>query len=167
MSLIQEALEKVGRIPSISKISAKPRVKSLLAQPELLMKAFDPEIPAVENKIGRPIKIFASGVLLFLSGLILFQAAGSRISDFYKMPRVSSSAAPSQLRIAGSYGLFAWSKPGEYRFTGIADEDGGRVALINDQVVAVGGRVGDARVIEIGERSVRLKTTLREFTLKL
>lgn len=53
-----------------------------------------------------------------------------------------------------------------YKLTGISVlADGSRAAFINDKVVEVGARVGDAEVVAIHEKEVVLKRGAREFSL--
>jgi hypothetical protein len=148
MSLIQEALEKAGR--SVEETPVTPRVAD-----------------AVPVRRNSQVPILVFGILIFLGGLIAYHFLtswaqhSSPTKDGGKALRSSVEARMSSI-------VPNLTPQGKFTLTGITISGDQRLALINDQVVAVGDRVGENTFVkEIQERRVILEFQGREVKLAL
>jgi hypothetical protein len=53
----------------------------------------------------------------------------------------------------------------EYRLTAISSRDGRPIALLNDRLVREGDRIGDVRIIRIGESDIEIEVNGKRKTI--
>lgn len=166
MSLIQEALEKAGRSVEIEEAPTRPSAVKQSSQMTTTVSQ-----PSVSHLATRrrnsqiPILIF--GILIFLGGLIAYHFLASWAQ--HSSPTKDGGKALRSSVEAHMPSIVPNLTPqGKFTLTGITISGDQRLALINDQVVAVGDRVGEkAFVKEIQERRVILEFQGREVKLAL
>lgn len=174
MSLIQEALEKAGKVQpaeNFYEIPNRPEPKPFkpaalkVKETAVLSKAADIK----QVKPARAIQI--SSQFLFRAGIaagliLLFWAASFVLSRGGKssgvmVAGVSSAASHSSM-------LTAASPVPKFTLTGITDSGTGKLALINDQVAGIGDRLKEqAFVKQIGENYAVLDYNGKEIQLTL
>ena len=139
MSLIHEALEKLeGEKKS-------PWKKPLPSPPEIPEKEF---VRTVNHTVSYAI----AGVLLFLflAGLVYFFTTSSQTENLSQpLPVVKSSKQPSSL-------LRAFPGRNQFSLSGITRTGSEWIAIINNQIVRVGGAVSGAIVRSIEQEEVIL-----------
>lgn len=75
--------------------------------------------------------------------------------------------APVQSQIGDMFKKVKKMIKPEFELTGILADSGSPKAIINDTIVGVGDSIKDAKVIEIGRKTVKLQVKDREIVLKL
>ena len=168
MSLIQEALEKASKPHGGEPFFETP--KRGLVQPVVQKhkeKSVIPQAvsykPAVRIQISPQILIRVSAV----AGLILFFWAVAFLLGRAGKSSVMLAGVPSAASQSSMLPISTASRP-QFAFTCITDSPDGKLALINNQVVAIGDRLLEkAFVKEIQARSVVLDYNGKEITLTL
>lgn len=171
MSLIQEALEKAGKIQQTEKFYELPeRLKPEPFQPKapkvkkaaVLSKAVEIK-PAPKIEISSQFLIragIAAGLILFFWAASFILSRGGKSSGVM-VAGVSSAASHSSM-------LPAASPVPKFTLTGITDSGTGKLALINDQVAGIGDRLKEqAFVKQIGENYAVLDYNGKEIQLTL
>lgn len=162
MSLIQQALEKTGRIQAALK-------KAGTSQPwksDLTGEKLEKELTQVQEKYARQRKSFrkiALGVAgIFLIGLFFLLANRTETHKSY----VSSPAAPSG-SVSAPATIMKRAAIAGYRLTGITNFGEKTMAVINGEIVGIGETVSGAVVTDIQDKEVRLNARGREIRLNL
>ncbi len=184
MSLIQEALEKAGRIPSRPQAATSPSpspasiYEGSLELPKMTAECVSEEKdPVVRIVIPRHFEIskkivLIAGALLFLAGFGIFQMMSQKVrptvaslpSSLVQTPASSAKSfvQPPLAVITGTL-----SKP-NFKLNGITSSNGQYTALINGQLVGVGDRLQENAVIKtIQEHAVILDFRGKEIELQL
>ena len=159
MSLIQEALEKAGRMPAAGKAVTASQTPSPAHEKAVPVSGSQPQ--ASKNA-----KVIL-GIFIFLSGFILLHLLGTRVQ--YSSPKKDGGQALLPLVEARVPSIMPdLTLHPRFSLTGITTSGTERLALINNQVVGVGDRIGEKAIVkEIQERRVILEFQGREVQLKL
>lgn len=161
MSLIQEALEKAGKV---EEPPTEPR-------PEIRVPKFKFEWEKKDDTVR--FKIAAGVLALFpaVLGVGLFVARIVRTPPSFPAKVIKNSAPSrpaSQVEVTSKGFMPALSSLPRFELTGIMTSGGQNLALINDQVVAAGDHLrGKAVVKEINEKNVVLELQGKEIKLSL
>ena len=150
MSLIHEALEKLEK-EKTRPAELTPTETAPKPNPRL------PSLPRKEEKAGPSENnrlIFAIGGAVFLFFVVGLVYLAGRSLSLFSSPVVSGNSPEPARR-------------GSFVLTGITGGEGNLIAVINNQLVRVGERVGEARVAEIQNDRVLLEVNGRQITLTL
>ena len=150
MSLIHEALEKLEKEKTgpaeFDQTESAPKLNPRVTP---LPRKEEKAGPSENNRL-----IFAVGgavFLLFVVGLVYL--TGRSLSSSSPLPESRNAPEPA--------------RRGSFVLTGITGSEQNLIAVVNNQLVRVGERVGEARVVEIQSDRVLLDANGRQITLTL
>jgi hypothetical protein len=161
MSLIQQALEKTSRVQETKTANPPPARKVYDHDP--MGAALEQELTQIQQSYAKRRKLFwrislGSMVVCFVAGLSFLGIVTSH-------PKAKVS--PGAVKIVPHAPLRIFSGT-LYRLTGITNSDGKSMAVINEEIVAVGDSLsGNAVVKAIGNGEVRLDVQGKEIKLTL
>lgn len=149
MSLIQQALDKAGRIAQLqANVTSVDEDREL----EFVSKVLQDSLPVSESSEKRfSIGLFAAAFFLTFGVMMALFILWRPIQQHF-MPRPGNTAAVYDQH---------------YRLSGITVSDNKHLALINDQVVGKGERIGHATVAEIQDSEVTLELNGKKIKLVL
>ncbi len=170
MSLIQQALEKAGKVstalPAPEKIEPAKMIRETLRAEEKIIREMSPRL----EKAGSPALVFyaaAAWALLAAVGvaiLVWFFLTYGKKTETSPVMMAGVSSTLVQIPQASSR---AANTP-KFVLTGVTESNGAKLALINNQVAGVGDRLREkAFVKSINEDSVVLDYDGREIRLNL
>lgn len=179
MSLIQDALEKIGKTPKRSNFlkpitpipHLKPeKTKFASPTPAPAKKAFQPlsqEVPAPKNPAPSIVWPLVAGVLVFILSFILVSRLKYPVIQILRSRDVSIHSVMMPMGISTSMLSDATPSVSDLIVNGIGRNGIDRFAIINNEILSIGDSFEGALITDIQDKHVSIRRGSRDLVLKI